>query len=58
MVLALENLVGVGDPNVIARVGKRILGTGLLTEVDQRRLELILERALPRGAEDDRRKGK
>ncbi len=43
----LENLAGRSDPNAIERVGRRLLGTGLLRTADRRRLRRILERSLP-----------
>jgi len=48
IVLALENLVG-GDPNVIDRIGRRILARSELTSSDRKKLGELLARSLPGG---------
>ena len=57
VVLALQNLVATGNPNAVDRVGRRLKGMGQLDAEDRRRLEMILERALPKSG-GQRRSGK
>jgi hypothetical protein len=57
VVLALQNLVATGNPNAVDRVGRRLKGMGQLGAEDRRRLEMILERALPKSG-GQRRSGK